>query len=231
MAKQQPLQTLHRRSLESRAADELRAAIISRGYAPGTRLVEAQLSEMMGISRGTVRSALQKLHTEGLIAQRPYSSWEVTGLSSADAWELFTLRGALEGLAAELVAEAIGSGQLDPSAIKDAFQELGTACDKGDVAAANAADYDFHKVVVESANHRRLLMQYQRVDAQIQMLIIAGNEAPDTVAQLVEEHRPLVEALLAGQSELAGRTFRIHSVEAGRETIERMRAIDAQTSP
>lgn len=226
MIDDQPLRAVQRRSLESRAADELRAAIISRRYAPGSRLVEVQLSEMMGISRGTVRSALQKLLTEGLVAQRPYSAWEVTGLSKSDAWELFTLRGALEGLAAELVADALGQKQLDPAPIELAFDALRDACERREAREADAADFAFHKVVVESANHKRLLMQYQRVDAQIRMLIIAGNEPPETVTQLVEEHVPLLEALLSGKSEKAGQVFRAHCLAAGRETIERMRQHD-----
>lgn len=221
-----PLRAVQRRSLESRATDEIRSAIIMRRYAPGSRLTEMQLSELLGISRGTVRAALQKLHTEGLVAQRPYAAWEVTGLTADDAWELFTLRGALEGLAAELVADLIGRKSLDPASLNSAFEELRLACDDKDIKTANIADFAFHKLVVTSANHGRLLTQYERVDAQIRMLIVAGNEPPDTVEHLVQEHEPLMTALLSGRPDLAGIAFRNHSIEAGRETAERMRSLD-----
>jgi DNA-binding GntR family transcriptional regulator len=59
----------------------------------------------MDLSRGTVRAALHRLVTEGLVVQRPYAGWEVASLTSRDAWELYALRGALEALAARLAAE------------------------------------------------------------------------------------------------------------------------------
>jgi DNA-binding GntR family transcriptional regulator len=227
MIKDQPLRALQRRSLESRAADELRSAIISRRYASGSRLTEAQLSEMLGISRGTVRSALQKLLTEGLVAQRPYAAWEVTGLTAEDAWELFTLRGALEGLAAELVTEAIKKKGLDPQPIRKAFEELKRACKTGKIEEADAADFAFHKLIIALANHRRLLMQYERVDAQVRMLIVAGNETPGAISRLVNEHQPLLDVLLSGKSSMAGSAFRAHAEKTGRETLERMAKIAA----
>lgn len=227
MVNEQPLRTVQRRSLESRAGDELRSAIISRRLVPGSRLTEVQVSEMLGISRGTARTALQKLHVEGLVAQRPYAAWEVTGLSEEDAWELFTLRGALEGLAAELVAEGIAQGKIDTSQIEAAFAALQDACERRDVEGADVADFEFHKLIIRLARHERLLMQYERVDAQIRMLIAAGNEGPDMVAQLVPEHQPLLAALMSGPTERAGSVFRAHSLQAGQETIQRMRETEA----
>ncbi len=221
MVDDKPLRVIQRRSLESRAADELRSAIISRRYAPGSRLTEAQLSSMLGISRGTVRSALQKLLTEGLVTQRPYASWEVTGFSAKDAWELYTLRAALEGLAAELVADAIRRGSLDPAPIVDAFDVLKDACGRLDVERADTADFAFHKIVVASAGHWRLQTQYERVDAQIQMLIVMGNEVPGAVNRLVGEHQPLLDVLLSGDATEAGSVFRANVTAAGRDAVER----------
>ncbi|KQV70357.1 GntR family transcriptional regulator [Rhizobium sp. Root1220] len=221
MASEQPLRAIQRHSLESRAADELRSAIIARRYAPGSRLTEMQLSEMLGISRGTVRSALQKLLTEGLVAQRPYAAWEVTGFSAKDVWELYTLRAALEGLAAELVADAIARKTLDPKPIVEAFDALRTACEKFDTKQADTADFAFHKVIVASCGHRRLLTQYERVDAQIQMLIVVGNEVPDAVTRLVAEHQPLLDVLLSGQPSLAGSVFRANVAAAGQDAVAR----------
>ncbi|KQV78131.1 GntR family transcriptional regulator [Rhizobium sp. Root1220] len=221
MVTEQPIRAIQRRSLESRAADELRSAIVSRRYAPGCRLTEIELSKMLGISRGTVRSALQKLLTEGLVNQRPYSSWEVTGFSAKDAWELYTLRAALEGLAAELVADAIGRKVLDPELITGAFERLRTACEKLDGKQADIADFAFHKAVVASAGHHRLQTQYERVDAQIQMLIVVGNEVAGAITRLVAEHQPLVDGLLSGDARSAGEVFRANVIAAGREAVER----------
>ena len=224
MELEKPLRVLQRRSLETQASDELRAAIISRRYPSGSRLTEQHLSDALGISRGTARSALQKLLTEGLVAQRPYAAWEVIGLSLQDAWELFTLRGAFEGLAAEIVADAIKSKSLSPKPLQEAFQALVSACDERDLEKADEADYAFHKNVVACANHNRLMTQYERVEAQMRMLIVAGNEAPAAVTRLAAEHRPLLNALLSGKPSSAGIAFRTHVEKTGKATLARLSA-------
>jgi DNA-binding GntR family transcriptional regulator len=230
MTPEKPLRALQRRSLEMRASDELRAAIIAGRYAPGSRLTEVQLSEYLGISRGTVRSALLKLLTEGLVAQRPYAAWEVIGLTPQDAWELFTLRGALEGLAAELVAYAIKKKTLSPEPLQAAFSALVRACEAGDLAGADEADYAFHKQVLASSSHRRLQLQYERVEAQMRMLIVAGNDTSASVTRLVAEHQPLLDVLLSGKPSLAGSAFRAHSEKAGKETMARLLAPSADVA-
>lgn len=217
-----PIKALPRRSLETRAADELREAIVLRRYEPGSRLTETQLAALLGVSRGTARSALQKLLSEGLVAQRPYASWEVVGLSAADAWELFTLRGALEGLAAELVTAALSEQRLASDLISASYEAIVAACERGDEVAADESDFGFHKTVVTCSRHGRLLEQYERVEAQIRTLIAAANESPRAILGLVAEHRPLLDVLLAGEPMRAGALFRNHALENGRTIMARI---------
>ncbi|MBN9274574.1 MAG: GntR family transcriptional regulator, partial [Mesorhizobium sp.] len=102
-----------KRLLDRRAADQIRAHILEGVLPAGERLLETQLSEELEVSRGTVRSALAQLANEGLVQQVAFTRWEVSGTSTVDAWEIYTLRGALEGLGARLaaanVAEADGA--------------------------------------------------------------------------------------------------------------------------
>src|SRR5690242_2130858 len=99
--------------LDKRAAELLRQRIVSGTFPPGYRLVEATLSEQMSLSRGTIRSALSQLAHEGLVTQKAYTRWAVSELSAGDAWELFTLRSALEALAARLAAERADTAMAD----------------------------------------------------------------------------------------------------------------------
>ena len=92
---------------------------------PGHRLVETALAESLAISRGTLRAALRALTHEGLVAQVAYTKWMVPELSPADAWELYTLRGSLEGLAARLVTERQRPDAI--ASVKDAFDRLESA--------------------------------------------------------------------------------------------------------
>ena len=68
---------IEKRSLNNAAADQLRQVIVTGAVAPGVRLTEVALAVRMNLSRGTIRAALQRLVTEGLVVQRPYAGWEV----------------------------------------------------------------------------------------------------------------------------------------------------------
>jgi DNA-binding GntR family transcriptional regulator len=93
-----------KRLLEWQAADRIRSHIIGGKLRAGARLLEMQLSEQLEVSRGTVRSALALLSREGLVQKVAFTRWQVSDTSITDAWELYTLRGPLEGLAARLAA-------------------------------------------------------------------------------------------------------------------------------
>lgn len=110
---------LDARSLDWRAADMLRAQILTGVFPPGHRLTETALATELDVSRGTVRSALRTLTYEGLVAQVAYSKWLVPELTLEDARELATLHVALTALAARLAAEGGVSGFTARSAEAD----------------------------------------------------------------------------------------------------------------
>src|SRR5512134_2652937 len=96
---------VEKRSLVWRAADVLRQQILRGDLVPGQRVTETALATQLEVSRGTLRAALRALAHEGLIQQVAYTKWMLPEFSQADAWELYTLRGTLEGMAARLAAE------------------------------------------------------------------------------------------------------------------------------
>ena len=98
--------------LRQQVLERLRAAIIGGQLAPGQRLIERELTELTGVSRTVVREVLRQLETEGLVASIANRGPVVRELSAAEARDLYTIRGALEGIAARLFVEHAGAGQL-----------------------------------------------------------------------------------------------------------------------
>jgi DNA-binding GntR family transcriptional regulator len=209
--------TIEKKPLDKQAADLLRQRIVSGAFAPGLRLVESQLSEQMRLSRGTIRSALNDLTHEGLVTQTAYTKWVVTELSAVDAWELFTLRSAFEGLAARLAAERIGSSER--TLLWKAFKELESASRSGDWSRLTDADFMLHKTIVDIARHGRLSQQYRLLGQQIRMLIGSSNALVPTTSEVVAQHRPLVEAIAAGQPTRAEKLARAHNLEEGKVLV------------
>lgn len=85
-------------------ANILRERIINGHYRPGERLVENELRQEFGFSNGPTREALQLLVSEGLLDRSPWQGVRVVDLSKDEIVELFEIRAALLGCAAEMAA-------------------------------------------------------------------------------------------------------------------------------
>ena len=90
-------------SLREQALHALRNALTSGDIAPGTHLVETELSEALAISRGTLREALRQLEQEGLVEAGERGRLKARTLHDHEIAQMFQVRAALEGLAAELL--------------------------------------------------------------------------------------------------------------------------------
>lgn len=207
--------------LERQAADSLRGWILSGELPPGHRLVETWLAEQMGLSRGTIRGALSELVHEGLVEQIAYTRWEVPALSDQDAWELYTLRSALEGLGARLVAEQIE--QVSAEQIRRAFAALTAAASKNDRRRMCEEDFALHKLIIELSGHRRLQRQYNVIEQQIRRYIACSNALVHAAQALVKQHEPVVEAILAGRSAAAEREAKRHNLLEGQILVAELR--------
>ena len=208
-----PLEPIRKRSAEMQAADALRQYLVSGAARPGSRLTELRLSEAFGLSRATVRTALHQVANEGLVLQVPYTGWEVASLSSRDAWELYTLRATLETLGARLLVERL-TPDLEEK-LRTAFDALVDACDADDDATVANKDFDFHKTIAELSGHRRLQEQFRLVEQQIRLYIAWSDALMPSRAEIVETHRPILEAIIARDAERAEHILRDHNEAAG----------------
>jgi DNA-binding GntR family transcriptional regulator len=198
-----------RRSLDWRAADVLREQILSGQLVPGQRLTETALATQLEVSRGTLRAALRALAHEGLIQQVAYTKWMLPEFSQADAWELYTLRGTLEGLAARLAAQ-----HRTPDCVvslKAAFERLVAAVVSERHTRVAEADLALHKTIVALTGHQRLIDQYRLLEQQVRHYIISSNALIMDLNQIVAEHEPIVQAIIDGDPDTAERVAREHN--------------------
>jgi DNA-binding GntR family transcriptional regulator len=215
---------VEKRSLDQAAADAIRQAIITATLSPGARLTEVELATGLSLSRGTIRAALQRLMSEGLVVQKPYSGWEVARLSSRDAWELYTLRASLEGLAAQLAAG--NPNRRKP--IEAAFDKLKTAAKSRNQKQITDTDLDLHKSIVVLANHKRLSSQYGYVEQQVRMYMASSNAILEKPQMIISNHEKLISALLKGNAVAAERHARDHNKASGQRLIRYLEEQEAK---
>ena len=209
---------IKRTTLDNQAASAIRRRIIEGKIKPGARITEMALSDEFELSRGTIRAALRQLMSEGLITQVPYTGWEVAPLSAEDAWELYTLRSALEALAAGLAAIAISDQTVKQ--ITHAMEQLKLACEKKNTKKAARADFDLHVTIIRLSGHTRLEEQYNLIARQVQRYIFTSDMLLPDQFELVAQHEKMVQAILECDQKLAETLARAHNEKEGEALVE-----------
>lgn len=214
---------VRRLSLQDEATDWIRRAIVLGEFAPGETLTELRLTEAVGTGRGTVRSALFTLEAEELVTRTPYSNWRVAVLDAQSIWEIYTLRGAFEELAARIVAEQRAT--LGTERIEAAFAGL-QAADPDDTDARVAADLAFHASFVDQTGHGHLIRRHRALASKVEWLYRWSERHWPRRQPLVGEHEALFRALTTEGPEAAERAVRIHLQASIREDIAGLAALD-----
>lgn len=209
---------------DARAFAELRNQIIAGTISPGTRLTEIHISEKMGLSRATIRTALHKLEKEGLVELVPYTGWTVVRLTKQDIWELYTLRAAIERLAAQLAASNPDRSVI--RGVQRTFVALQSKCQLGISNAIAEADFSFHQSIVDAAGHSRLKQQYALIEQQIRVFIRSSDALIADPDEIVDQHKPIFDAIIDRNARLAGDLSEKHNVEEGEKLSRAVQLVD-----
>jgi DNA-binding GntR family transcriptional regulator len=177
-----------------RVAAILREQILDGRLPAGTRLVEAELVDLHGGARHTVRSALRTLADEGLVDIRPNRGARVAGMDADEIIALYELRAALEVESAHL-ALARNDGRLPPS-VHEAAEVLARACRRARPGwpTVSRAHADLHTAIVRAARSPRIQAVHARLTAQTRLFLLQVRPHY-TFERLADEHLRLVEEL------------------------------------
>lgn len=196
---------LLRKSSVEVVVDELRAWLLTGRLQPGERLTEMGLSAELGIGRSTVRTALLELEKDDLLVRSPYVGWAVPEITPELISEIYTLRGALEELAARMVAQSIDDAKRER--LVEAFNVLDKAQNDAN-SDRPEADLNFHRTIVELSGHSRLITLYAALLHKMEWVYRwSENQSPGRI-HLVDWHRPILDALVAGNAAAAEHAIR-----------------------
>ena len=135
-----------RNSYSEKALLYLREQIINGNLHPQEKLIESDIAQALGISRGPVRDALKQLAVEGLVDYQPNKGCTVALISPRDAYEVFFLRGNLEKLALEKSGCHIGDYGI--FVMETALDEMRAVSGTENTMAEVNADEKFHRQIV-----------------------------------------------------------------------------------
>jgi DNA-binding GntR family transcriptional regulator len=190
-----------------RAYDQVRELIVWGRLSPGSRIVESEIADRLGISRTPTRSALHRLQQEGYVAVLNRGKERrliVAPLTQDDARELFHIVGQLEGLAARSAAERPASRRAEVVArLQELNRELAQAARQPRPDPLRIFDLDtaFHRTYVENGAGPRLLALHDAIKPQAERYIrLYISSLVDEIATSVEEHDAIIRHIGEGDS-------------------------------
>lgn len=203
--------------------EALREAIIEGRLPPGERLMEIQLAEQLGVSRTPVREAIRKLELEGFVVMIPRKGAYVADISIKDISEVFEIRRALEGLAAQLAAQRIKDEQLEN--LERLLVRIAETIENMDLDRCIELDTRFHEVLYAASGNERLQYMVNHLREQIQRCRAQSLAHPGRMRQALEEHRAIVEAIASRDAELAHSLAEEHIENAENSLMEHIREL------
>jgi DNA-binding GntR family transcriptional regulator len=188
-------------------------AILSARLRPGARLGEQALAKLFDVSRTTVREALIRLETRGLIHSSARRGWFVVEPSVEEVLEAFQARRAIETGILRIV------DKVPPKVIEMLRAHIAQereAIAANDIAARSYLLADFHVCMVTAFENHMLAEILRDLTART-ILIAALYQSVHDATESCDEHERITDCLAAGDIEGAAKQMISHigNVESG----------------
>jgi DNA-binding GntR family transcriptional regulator len=205
--------TLDTPALYAQVAERLRARIFAHELLPGSWIDEQVLAAEYGISRTPMREALKVLASEGLVTLKPRRGCYVTELSEQERSEVFPVMALLESRVAEDATRRATSA--DFSRLSAMHEELESFAQAQDIDRFFDTNQKFHVVLQEIAGNQ-YLAQLINDTRQVAMLARRNSLRPaGRLEKSLQEHREILQAILARNASLAGQRMHSHILSGG----------------
>lgn len=222
------LEPVRVRSLQEEVITRVKDFIISNRLQPGDRLPpEDELARRLGVSRTAVREALRALEALGIVVAkqgagryvRPFSFDPIVeNLPYSLLYDLHTFEELLEvreklecGFLEEVVRDVDSETvQLLQDVVSRMRRKLGDGCSADELL---EDDVEFHRILYRNVRNsllHKLLGIFWNVQKRLRLELQAVEETPQDLADMVRRHEALVEAVAAGDLELARRRLKEH---------------------
>ena len=213
----------------------LRDAILEGALPPGTRLMELQLSSVLGVSRTPVREAMRLLSMEGLVRMSVRRGTIVEPIKESDLRDALEVREALEELAVRKACRNMD--ELTIQTLRKLEQEFELSLEKNDMqtsarldvqfheriteAAQTSArlDVQFHERITEAAHNRRLTQSLTQLREELYRYRLENLKDPETYPILVQAHRNIISALETHDEDRAAQELQRHIESQGTHPV------------
>ncbi|MDY2959474.1 MAG: GntR family transcriptional regulator [Hornefia sp.] len=189
------------RPLREIVYEQLKLQILTGRIAPGTRMMEVELAEDLGVSRTPVREAIRKLEKEALVVIEPRRGAYVSDISVKEMVDTLVVREDLEALAASLAAKRITKEELE--GLEKKVTDYSEAIASGDMEQIIRADESFHHRIVALSGNKALIQLFSSVQELSLRFRYLYYEDFTRYENMPVEHKEILEAIRSGDSDAA----------------------------
>ena len=203
--------------MEKRRADniaqELEELIFNGTFRDGDRLDEMRLSERFNVSRTPLREAFQRLALSGLVELIPRRGAFVRQPGPLELLEMFEVMAELEAVCGRLAARRIDEVALEKLRVANLKCQAAVQADDAD--SYYLENERFHKIIYSESGNAFLEHETVRLHHRLKPFRRLQLRLRGRLEQSMAEHEAIVEALAAGDTEMAANTLRSHVAVQG----------------
>ncbi|MDR2189017.1 MAG: GntR family transcriptional regulator [Azonexus sp.] len=193
----------------------IKQGILHGRYAPGQRLIEADLQRDLRVSRGPVREGLTRIAAEGVVTQSRYRGAYIRALSRNEVLELLQVLGSTFTLAVSLAAAKIRRDQQEgrhgyAQKLTEAYEQLMAQGPSGDRVLQSIRRTRFYDVIFEIADNRELTRINPVVPTQLLRMQIHSFLSPESHQRQFADYKRLYQALMNGDPKEARWLIKSH---------------------
>ncbi len=188
--------------------EELKMQILKGSIIPGTRMMEVELAEEMGVSRTPIREAIRKLEKEGLVTIEPRRGAYASMISTEDMVEILEVRQDLEGLAAYFAANRMTEEKMEE--LREVSNSYNEAVKSGKMEDMIKYDTRFHHIIVESCRNKILVQMIEQLQELVLRFRYIYYDNFRRAENMPEEHEAIVAAISEGNADKARAAADIH---------------------
>lgn len=196
-------------------AIDLKSAIADGTFKPGQRLVEIQLSELLGVTRSKIREALRKLEQDGFVKIIPNVGAIVSELSQKDIENIYDLMSVLEGLAVRVITSFITAEQLE--GIEGLIKKLEVT---HKAILFYELNNELHSLLIKLSENEHLIKLRESLMSRIRCVNLQCLFSPGQMAASIKEHRRIFEAIKERKPVKAEQLMRNHLICAKSRLIK-----------
>ncbi len=199
--------------LSDHVKEHIVEAVLNGELKPGDRIVESSLARQLGVSQAPVREAIRDLVLLGFLQSEPYKGTSVRSFTYEELWETYTVRAALESLAARLAATHLTED--DANKLQTVLDEMIEAARLQDRDRLAQLDNRFHETILEISRNKTLHQLWKTLQYGTWSIVTYRKLSYDP-AYLAARHKELLQALKTGDPDKAARVMQHHIEDMGK---------------